>query len=40
VHELQEKRHLTRPDALRVMALRYAEHMHSNEPAHTWPVEG
>jgi hypothetical protein len=25
---------------LRAMALRYAEHMHSNEPVHTWPVEG
>ena len=39
VHRLQEKRHLARADALRVMALRYAEHMHSNEPVHTWPVE-
>jgi Glutamate-cysteine ligase family 2(GCS2) len=40
VHQLQEQRNLARPDALRVMALRYAEHMHSNEPVHTWPVEG
>ncbi len=39
VHRLQEERHLARPDALRVMALRYAEHMHTNEPVHTWPVE-
>jgi hypothetical protein len=28
---------VSRPDALRRMALRYAEHMHSNEPVHTWP---
>ncbi len=40
VQQLQEKRNLDRPDALRAMALRYAEHMHSNEPVHTWPVEG
>jgi len=40
VQQLQEKRHLARPHALQVMALRYAEHMHSNEPVHTWPVEG
>jgi gamma-glutamyl:cysteine ligase YbdK (ATP-grasp superfamily) len=39
VHRLQDRRHLDRPDALRVMALRYAEHMHSNEPVHGWPVE-
>ncbi len=30
---------LARADALRRMALRYAEHMHANEPVHTWPVE-
>jgi len=40
VHALQEKRHLARSHALQVMALRYAEHMHTNEPVHTWPVEG
>ena len=28
------------PTRCGVMALRYAEHMHSNEPVHTWPVEG
>ena len=39
VHRLQERRNLSRPDALRAMALRYAEHMHTNEPVHTWPVE-
>ena len=33
-----EDKGLGRADALRGMALRYAEHMHSNEPVHTWPV--
>ncbi len=36
VHRLQERHHRSRGDALRQMALRYAEHMHSNEPVHTW----
>ncbi|HTS99604.1 MAG TPA: glutamate-cysteine ligase family protein [Streptosporangiaceae bacterium] len=27
-----------RPEALRRMTQRYIEHMHANEPAHTWPV--
>jgi hypothetical protein len=39
VHRLQERRNLSRADALRTMALRYAEHMHTNEPVHTWPVD-
>ncbi len=39
VHRLQDRRNLSRADALRTMALRYAEHMHSNEPVHTWPVD-
>ncbi|MGH3915890.1 MAG: glutamate--cysteine ligase, partial [Pseudonocardiaceae bacterium] len=38
VHRLQERRHLSRSDALRQMELRYAEHMHSNQPVHTWPA--
>jgi hypothetical protein len=29
----------SRADALRRMALRYADHMHANEPVHTWPVD-
>jgi gamma-glutamyl:cysteine ligase YbdK (ATP-grasp superfamily) len=29
-----------RPEALRRMTQRYIEHMHTNEPAHTWPVGG
>jgi len=32
-----EDEHLDRPDALRAMLRSYAEHMHSNEPVHTWP---
>ncbi len=39
VHRLQERQHLDRAAALGRMALRYAEHMHSNEPVHTWPTE-
>ncbi len=27
-----------RPEALRLMTQRYIEHMHANEPVHTWPV--
>ena len=38
VRALEEEQNLGRPDALRRMALRYAEHMHSNEPVHTWPL--
>jgi gamma-glutamyl:cysteine ligase YbdK (ATP-grasp superfamily) len=38
VRTLQAEQNISRPDALRRMALRYAEHMHSNEPVHTWPV--
>ena len=27
-----------RPDALREMMRAYVDHMHSNEPVHTWPT--
>ncbi|HUZ54552.1 MAG TPA: glutamate-cysteine ligase family protein [Streptosporangiaceae bacterium] len=27
-----------RPEALRLMTQRYIEHMHANQPVHTWPV--
>ncbi len=27
-----------RPEALRLMTRRYIEHMHTNEPVHTWPT--
>jgi hypothetical protein len=33
-----DTRPLDRRDALREMLRRYVEHMHSNEPVHTWPV--
>jgi gamma-glutamyl:cysteine ligase YbdK (ATP-grasp superfamily) len=38
VRTLEAEQNLSRPDALRRMALSYTEHMHSNEPVHTWPV--
>jgi hypothetical protein len=38
-HHLYEDKGLDRGDALREMTQRYREHMHSNEPVHTWPVE-
>jgi len=38
VRALEKERHLDRLEALREMMQRYAEHMHSNEPVHTWPV--
>ena len=34
-HRLYDR--LDRADALREMTVRYREHMHSNEPVHTWP---
>ena len=33
---LRDERGLDRADALREMTLRYREHMHSNEPVHSW----
>ena len=35
-HRLYDR--LDRADALREMTVRYREHMHSNEPVHTWPT--
>ncbi len=35
-HRLYDK--LDRADALREMTVRYREHMHGNEPVHTWPL--
>jgi hypothetical protein len=29
---------MDRREALRQMTLRYIEHMHSNEPVHTWSL--
>jgi hypothetical protein len=33
-----EQQPLDRRDALREMLRRYVEHMHSNEPVHSWPL--
>jgi gamma-glutamyl:cysteine ligase YbdK (ATP-grasp superfamily) len=39
-HHIEEhKQPLDRRDSLREMLSRYVEHMHSNQPVHTWPVE-
>jgi gamma-glutamyl:cysteine ligase YbdK (ATP-grasp superfamily) len=39
-HRIDEtKQPLDRRDSLREMLRRYVEHMHSNEPVHTWPVD-
>ncbi len=38
-HRLDDERQpLDRRDSLREMLRRYVEHMHSNEPVHTWPL--
>ena len=37
-HNIDRAGELDRADVLREMTRRYCEHMHSNEPAHTWPV--
>src|SRR3954454_16734513 len=37
-HHFYEDRKLDRADALRELTVRYREHMHSNEPVHTWPA--
>jgi hypothetical protein len=38
-HRLVEDQGMDRPDALRAMIRRYREHMHTNEPVHTWPMD-
>ena len=38
-HRLHESRQMERREALRGMTRRYREHMHSNEPVHTWPLD-
>jgi hypothetical protein len=38
-HRLYNDKGMDRGDALREMTRRYREHMHSNEPVHTWPTE-
>jgi gamma-glutamyl:cysteine ligase YbdK (ATP-grasp superfamily) len=37
---LAERAGVGRPEALRLMTKRYIEHMHTNEPVHTWPEGG
>jgi hypothetical protein len=37
VHALERGGGMSRNAALRQMTQRYIEHMHSNEPVHTWP---
>jgi gamma-glutamyl:cysteine ligase YbdK (ATP-grasp superfamily) len=37
VSALTESSGADRPEALRLMTQRYIEHMHTNEPVHTWP---
>ncbi|OLF11612.1 glutamate--cysteine ligase [Actinophytocola xinjiangensis] len=37
VHALEQTTSVSRGQALREMTRRYATHMHSNEPVHTWP---
>src|ERR1017187_2038880 len=38
VHALERGGRLSRTAALRQMTQRYIEHMHTNEPVHTWPT--
>jgi hypothetical protein len=38
-HHLYDDRGMDRAEALREMTVRYREHMHSNEPAHEWPID-
>ncbi|HEX2290231.1 MAG TPA: glutamate--cysteine ligase, partial [Pseudonocardiaceae bacterium] len=38
VRRLEDTTQVNREQALREMTRRYASHMHSNEPVHTWPA--
>jgi len=40
VRHLERHGHLDRPEALRRMTLAYIGHMHTNEPVHSWPLDG
>ena len=40
VSAITERTAANRDDALRQMTQRYIEHMHTNEPVHTWPEHG
>jgi hypothetical protein len=37
-HALYDEHGLDREDALRDLTVRYRDHMHSNEPVHSWPA--
>jgi hypothetical protein len=37
VAALTQRNGADRPEALRLMTRRYIEHMHTNQPVHTWP---
>ena len=39
LHRLEDRDGLNRHEALRRMTLLYREHMHGNEPVHTWPLD-
>src|ERR1700691_2364960 len=39
VTKITENEAADRPEALRQMTQRYIEHMHANEPVHTWPLD-
>ena len=38
-HRIDSEGRHERTEALRVMLRRYVEHMHANEPVHTWPLD-
>ena len=38
-HHLYDDEGLDRAEALREMTRRYRDHMHANDPVHTWPVD-
>jgi hypothetical protein len=38
VHAIEKSSEVERDEALRRMTQRYIEHMHTNEPVHTWPI--
>jgi hypothetical protein len=38
-HRLYDDKGMERAEALREMTRRYRDHMHSNEPVHTWPTD-
>ena len=40
VSEITRHSGVDRPEALRRMTKRYIEHMHTNEPVHSWPAGG